>query len=314
MNSTAAPELKRCDIVFDEFAHTYTLPDGTRLSGITSILHRRLFPDKYSGVDADTLHRAAERGSNIHQRIELHDSLGISDTAAAASDPLIVFYNAERSRMGVTTIANEYLVTDGVHVASAIDIVFSDFSLCDIKSTSRLDMEYLSWQLSVYAWLFELQNPGLRVPALWALWWPDPRYGKPRMVSVPRISADECRRLIEADAADLPFVPSVAVTATAANTLAPYRDAIDAVCHFEQQIKSLQAQRDALKTGLLEAMKAAGVSSWSAPDGSLTLTRRESFTRRTVDSKRLEADYPDVFADVTRESLTRESLVISVKS
>ena len=99
----------------------------------------------------------------------------------------------------LTPLVNEYLVSDAMSYASSIDIIFDDLTLADIKTTSRLDMEYLSWQLSIYAHLFEMQNPGLKVPRLLAIWLPKPRYGRSMLVDVQRKPIEAIKVLLAWD-------------------------------------------------------------------------------------------------------------------
>lgn len=186
-------ELKQSGVVFNEVDHTYTFL-GSLLSGVTSLLHRTLFAGKYKGISAEVLAKAAAYGHNIHEQIELVDTLGVE-----SQTPAVQAYLQMKADLNLTTLANEYLVSDEQYIASSIDIVFDDLTLADIKTTSRLDMEYLSWQLSMYAYLFELQNPGLKVPRLLAIWLPKPQYGKPMIVEVPRKSNDALKVLIEWD-------------------------------------------------------------------------------------------------------------------
>lgn len=112
-------ELVKSQVVFDEMSHTYTAPDGRQLSGVTALLNRQMFERKYDGISPEVLARAAAYGSNIHERIELHDTLGFDGT----DDPVITAYEKIKKENGLVTIANEYLVSDGV-VASSIDILF----------------------------------------------------------------------------------------------------------------------------------------------------------------------------------------------
>lgn len=62
-------------VVFDEHRHLYSL-NGKPLKGITGMIGRQLFPDKYDGIPQDVLKKAAEYGSSVHSTIELCDSLG----------------------------------------------------------------------------------------------------------------------------------------------------------------------------------------------------------------------------------------------
>lgn len=186
-------KLKESSVVFNQEEHTYLL-NGNLLSGVTSLLNRQLFQKKYDTIDEAILRKAAERGSLIHETIELVDSLGVASDMAEVQAYLDI-----KAKNNLTTHCNEYLVSDNEHIASSIDIVFDDCSLADIKTTSKLDKEYVSWQLSIYAYLFELQNPTLKANKLFAIWLPRPQYGKPALVEVERISSDIIQLLIECD-------------------------------------------------------------------------------------------------------------------
>lgn len=186
-------ELVSSKVVFDELAHTYNYM-GQMLSGVTSLLHRTLFADKYTGISAEVLAKAAEYGHNIHEQIELVDSLGVE-----SDNPSVQDYVRMKQENNLTPLVNEYLVSDEMTYASSIDIVFDDLTLADVKTTSRLDMEYLSWQLSIYAHLFEMQNPGLKVPRLLAIWLPKPRYGKSMLVEIQRKPIEAIKVLLAWD-------------------------------------------------------------------------------------------------------------------
>ena len=62
-------ELIKSKVVFNEAEHKYTL-EGRELSGITRILSKHLFPDKYKNTPEARLNAAAERGSHIHKEIQ----------------------------------------------------------------------------------------------------------------------------------------------------------------------------------------------------------------------------------------------------
>ena len=140
-------ELIESRVVFDEIEHTYTL-DGKRLSGITGILHKYICPDKYTGISEETLNKAAERGHEIHSQVQMIvDGFGYANQAPEVE----AFFDTMK---GTYFIAAEYLVSDNHHFASSIDIVDSELNLYDIKTTSVLDTEYLSWQLSMLLVLY----------------------------------------------------------------------------------------------------------------------------------------------------------------
>lgn len=292
--------MNECPVVFDELLHTYTL-DGKQLSGITTLLDRQLFPDKYSGVSEVVLDRAKMRGSIVHQQIELHDELGTE-----ADTPLLIDYEKIKEQNGLKVSANEYLVSDLDHVASSIDIVFEGNILCDIKTTSQLYKDYVSWQLSIYAYLFELQNPGEKVERLVALWIPKDK--KMKLVEIERKPSEWCAELIACDKRGEQYqVPTIAESETA---LTIPTSVVQTVIDIEQELKRLQTLKKELQSGLLAEMKKANVKSFKC-DG-LSLTYKAPTTRASIDAKMLEDKYPEIYRECLKESEVKESIMIKV--
>lgn len=292
--------LNQSPVIFNELDHTYTLDDKS-LNGVTSILNRQLFADKYSGISDEILNKAAEYGKGVHESIELYDSLGIGEDEDAVKS-----YIKLCQKEGLTRLDNEYLISDNDYVASSIDVVFDDCSLADIKTTSHLDEEYVSWQLSIYAYLFEKQNPDLQANRLLAIWLPKARYGKPKVVEVSRKPVSEVIRLIEADKAGQQYVPSVASSTeiTIAN------DVVQEVIRIERELKELKDKQTELREGLLKQMQDHNIKSFKT-DG-LSLTRKLATTKTSLDSKMLQEKYPEIYNECLKTSEVKESLLIKI--
>lgn len=60
-------------VIFNQEEHTYSL-DNKILHGITGMISRQLFPNKYLGVSQSVLNKAAAHGSMVHEQIELYDA------------------------------------------------------------------------------------------------------------------------------------------------------------------------------------------------------------------------------------------------
>lgn len=292
--------LNQSPVIFNELDHTYTLDDKS-LNGVTSILNRQLFADKYSGISDEVLNKAAEYGKGVHESIELYDSLGIGEDEDAVKS-----YIKLCQKEGLTRLDNEYLISDNDYVASSIDVVFDDCSLADIKTTSHLDEEYVSWQLSIYAYLFEKQNPDLQANRLLAIWLPKARYGKPKVVEVSRKPVSEVIRLIEADKAGQQYVPSVA----ASTEITIANDVVQEVIRIERELKELKDKQTELREGLLKQMQDHNIKSFKT-DG-LSLTRKLATTKTSLDSKMLQEKYPDIYNECLKTSEVKESLLIKI--
>ena len=73
-------QLIESNVIFNQEQHTYTL-NGVLLIGITGMLKRQLFPDKYKDIPEYILNKAAEYGSMIHEVLELVDDIGIEHSS-----------------------------------------------------------------------------------------------------------------------------------------------------------------------------------------------------------------------------------------
>lgn len=281
-------ELIKSPVDFNPEAHTYTL-DGVRLQGITGMLERQLFPRKYENVPQEVLNRAAERGSFVHEVCELVDELGITHESPEAQN-----YRRMKTDLHLVHEASEYLVSDNKHFASCIDKVYrtgeNTFSLADIKTTYRLDLDYVRWQLSVYAYLFELQNPEAKAEHLFAVWL---RGEEARHVEVERIPSEVIRDLLAAEAEGRQFANPYAVQEADINLPDKYLDMEQSIIEISEQAKYWSERKKELTDGVMKEMVKAGVYSWKGE--SVSFIRKKDSIRRTFDREAFERDYPGVY-------------------
>lgn len=292
-------KLYHSPVVFNEVEHTYTLGDK-QLNGITGMLSRQLFPDKYKDIPEFVLKRAAERGTHIHQDCEFADQTGLEPETIEGKNYLSL-------RKDYTVLANEYTVSDEEYFASNIDCIWEQdgkIILADIKTTSHLDEEYLSWQLSIYAHLFELQNPDLTVSRLFGIWLRD---DIAKLVEVPRKPTEDIKKLLtcERNGETYPLPTEEENNALIA------RSAIDILIEAKQLAEHYTARYKEIEQQLLAAMVANGVKSWDAEVLKATYTPAGQTT--TFDSTRFKADHPDLYKEYQRTSQRKESIKITIR-
>lgn len=170
--ATKRIELNQCSVVFNPDDHTYYLPEKDKyLSGITGMLERQLFPDTYTGIPEAIIKQAAEYGSSVHQSIEDFDMEWTNDGTQEVVD-----YINLKSENGLVHETSEYIITDNENYASMIDKVYRvdgcTFDIGDIKTYGVMTpekREKARWQLSIYAYLFELMNPTAQVRRIFVL-------------------------------------------------------------------------------------------------------------------------------------------------
>lgn len=292
-------KLAKSDVIFDAANHTYSY-EGRQLSGITSLLHRQLFPDMYAGISQEVLQNAADRGTLVHQNCELADEGFDVDTIEAIN------YLKLKAENNLAFEQSEYLVSDNEHYASCIDKVYREddttFSLGDIKTTYSLNKEYVTWQLSIYAYLFEKQNPGAKVSSIFAIWLRDE---KAKLVRLERKSDEEVASLLSCDSQGVQYNPKSESLPILA------KEAEQMIVDIETQIKALEEQKDNLREGVMRAMVQAGLYSWKGEK--VSITRKTASTRKTFDTKRFEKEHPELYNQYVKETLTSEVLQIKIK-
>ena len=295
-------KLQESGIDFNSEEHRYFL-NGKELRGITDIIKRQIFPNLYADIPQFVLNRAAERGTMIHESIELLDS-GFEPKETTQE---LESYKRIKHDNGLKTLENEYLVTDGENFASAIDLVFTNGEknviLADIKTTSVLNKEYVRWQLSIYAYLFELQNIDLKVNKLHALWL---RGDKSEFVEVERIDTEIIKDLLQCEVEGRQFVNPLAKAD--ADVPVAIKNAEYSVYALVTQIKELNDKKKQLSEGLLKLMQENDVKSYKGEY--VTLSRKAAFAREDIDKKKLKEEYPDAYNACIKFTNIKESLQI----
>lgn len=300
-------QLIESGVVFNKEHHTYhlTTEDGGKkyLKGITSTLVKRAFPDTYKDVPEEVLRRAAVRGSAIHEKIEKYEA----DIDYSYSNELLSYLTI-KDEQKLTHIASEYIVTDGEKYASAIDHVFVDADggiiLGDVKTTYEPHYDTTALQLSIYRRFFEMQNPGLKVKAIAMIWLKDEK--SEWKVLTPW--AEECLdELFAADAEDKPFD----ITSTYGDLPAKVADVEEYLANLEREVKAKTEELKAIKDGLCELMLAKGVKKFTTSRLSLcTVTPKP---KKTFDSKRFQAEQPEVYEQYVKTSEVKPSVRLTVK-
>ena len=306
-------QLYQSPVQFHEDGHTYEL-NGEQFSGVTPII-AWLFPDTYKGIPQSILNAAAEYGSLIHEKCELADDMGIVD------DPIVQGYVDLCEAKGVKMIASEYLVSDEAYgVASSIDKLTEDGDICDIKTTSKVHIPNVTLQTSIYAWLFERQNAGMQVRNLYCIWLPKPQYEQPDFIQLQRVPSSICEQIVDLYVQKAnPIQARALLTACGfdfndgkvkADVPQGVQYLMNELVTVKKGLDELKAREDELKAAIYDAMKAEGAKSWSLDD--IEFTIKKASERVTVDTKKLQAEYADVYEKCKKVTQVKESLTYKV--
>ena len=144
-------EIRGHTVEFIEDSHIY-LCDGIILPSITQILKIK-FKSKYDGIPKEVLERASELGTRVHKAIEEFEQYNFNDVGCTE----LRNYKFLKKTYKFECLNNEVpviLFKDNEPVACGrLDLVLEEngeVGLGDIKRTSTLDKEYLTYQLNLY--------------------------------------------------------------------------------------------------------------------------------------------------------------------
>lgn len=308
MNTKNNMNLPNSEVVFDAKHHTYTLY-GKQLQGITPIISW-LFPDTYKDIPQHILDAAADYGTAVHQKCEECDSLGI------ANDDVVCAYQRIISEAGLQPVYSEYLVSDGQNIASAIDKVFADDSLGDIKTTSKIHWLNVQLQLSIYAWLYEMQT-GRKTNKLYVIWLPKPQYGKPMVKELKRIPADVCKYIVEVYLANgdresammaLSFHTDTEQEAErkVGNISSEWEGVINELITIKKQLDVLTEREKEIKKSILSTMESKGEDNWCKDV--IQISKRAASERVSIDTKAIQKDMPEVYEKYKKTTKVASSL------
>lgn len=288
-------------VQFDQEQHKYyDKRTGCELKGITSTLLRRLFPNKYKDVPQFVLQKAADKGSIVHEDIELTETLGTDPSTQEGKN-----YLQLKSENGLTFLASEHLVSDMENYASSIDLVFDVedglVDIADIKTTYKFDKESVSWQLSIYAYMLELNNPNVKVRKLYGIWLRGDIF---ELIEVARHSNGEVKALIEADAEDkdYDYSPEFPEYIT---------ENEQTLYSLAKRIHELTEEYDVVKAEMQKGMSEHGDKSFDL--GNMVVTLIAPSVRTSFDSKKFQQEHEDLYGKYLKTSKTKESLKVTLR-
>lgn len=337
-------DLKQSEVVFNEETHRYLRGDS-ELSGITGLIHAVLllgvYPDASDYVKKVQIPKAGYYGTCVHKSIQAWDELGIELTQFPDKEhptagilpsqdvsAELAYYRKVKPR-NVKTVASEFTV-DYLNFASQIDCIWCDneggIYLVDHK-TNNLDYypggaeglkEYLSWQLSCYAVMFENQT-GLKVKGLLGNW---VRKGAGELWRIERKPDELVQKLLSTDIMPdgngrfvyinqemqvyAEKVEEVKQTESDSSLVVP-SDVVTAIATLLKAEKAAKAMKEKLR----ELMEAAGVSKWECDQFTATIGKASEST--TFDSKAFQADHPDLYKQYLKKTTRKGSFTQKLK-
>lgn len=333
-------QLVQSQVKFSEHPHGYFL-QGVQLSGITTLIKAAtglgVYAEASDYVKDFLIPKAGEKGTAVHNSIEVYDKTGekITEYDLPMNGHLDVSAQLENYimlREGYDPVDNEYTVSDNLMYASNIDNVWQKKDtggiwLVDTK-TNNLDLypggedaliEYLSWQLSCYAYLFERQNPTLKVEGLLGNWF---RNDNCKQWTIARKDDDIIKQLLDCpyeltehgfvyDVGDKSrFAYAGTSVATQEQNLIP-QHVVNIIATILEEEKAAKERLEELKVRLKNAMMEHGIKSWDG--GKFTATIAKDSVTNTFDTSRFKKDHADLYEQYIKQSVRQGAFTLKLK-
>ena len=285
--------LIKSNVVFDPEYHKYHL-GHQELKGITGVIGRYLFPNKYSNVPKRILDAAKERGSAIHKACEMYNIFPV-----VYDDTLLELRNYVKllDDNGIKPLEAEYIVSNNETHATAIDMVDLNHNIYDIKTTSVLDKSYLSWQLSICAHFFELQNPGVNAGKLYAIWLKD---DKSKLIEVDRIPSEIVASLLEADSQNAEWTNPLIIDEIAIPDEESMIMLESAIVEMETRLKEYKELKKDFEENIKEYMISLNLPKLESDRIRITYVAPTQTT--TFNGEQFKADFPETYAKYIKTS------------
>ena len=255
-------------------------------------------------------------------------------------------YIRHKTNCKCKALANELTVSDNNKWASQIDNVWQyeetgGIWLVDTK-TNNIDLyplcgyfnpsyfnsgrealkEYLSWQLSIYAELFEAENPGLKVEGLACNWL---KPGRSEFWVIDRKPSELVQELLKteyffADSGPVYFHHDLSVFGIGTNPTSESKENMapifppETIDHFTKLLKDFkEAERklDEAKEHLRELMEGHSIKSYDFGPFSATIAADSMTT--SFDSKRFKTEHAKLYKQYTSQKTKKGGFTIKLK-
>lgn len=291
-------------VEFEPITHSYSCGD-ILLKGVTTLMKENGLSADYSGVSDEVLAEAAAKGTALHKLLEDYDN-----GKAVALDEETKDY----PKLGLNVLASEYLVSDNMTVATMIDkVIYVDeqtVDLADVKRTYTFHEDAVAWQLSICKFLFELQNPTIKVRNLYGIHFKDK---KCKLILVNEVKAEEVEYLLSCNEQGIPYMPTFSEDedksygSLTVGEMKALTDNLILIEELKQTQKIVEEAVSLAKEKMIQYMQDNNLTELNTKHGKFTL--KDSYTKSSIDTKALKAKHPKIAKQFTVTSTVKGSLL-----
>lgn len=299
-------------IKFDEQKHEYTL-DGKKLISVTQLMQKHGLAPSYDSVPAEVLNAKAERGTLIHKEIEAYIKKGeVGFTQELTNFAMYLMANK------VKVLESELMLYNDI-VAGTCDLILHSNGqgiIADIKTTSTLHKEAVSWQLSIYLWLYLKYDERAAVDGDYNAYWDGykgqayhfDKDGNLNVVEIPLKPYQEVEGLLECERQGKIYKRDIQ---SSLGDLTELTQVEEYISYLERQKKTAEEKAQKMRQKLLDAMEANAITQYE--NESIKITYVSPSTRTTIDTAKLKKEQPAIAEAYSKTSETKASLRITLK-
>lgn len=291
---------------FDESTHTYTDENGKKLISVTTLLRDAGISPSYDFVNEQVLKAAADRGTLIHKEIE--DYIKKGEIGFTRELQEFIRYVEDNN---LTVLASEKQVNND-NVAGTIDLIVRTNTgriiYVDLKTTSTIHTQAVSWQLSIYKDLDlnnDYENHQDYEDAFLQVW----HFDKDGNLTVKEV-LEVCKERLQ-DLYDSYINGSQFVVKVEDNDLAELYEVEKIIAYFENEKKKAEENAKLIRDKIVASMKEQGVTKFE--NDKIIISYIAPSTKETLDSAALKRDRPDIYSQYKKVSNVKESVRIKLK-
>ena len=290
-------------IFFSKEAHVYLTDDGRELIGLTGLMQKHGLGADYSGIPEKVLNKAAAEGTAIHELLQKYD-----EGEAMLHEALVDEYREAIHHVGLKHLASEFLVSDGEIVATFIDKVYATgdpalVDLADVKTTEKVHKRALAWQLGCGKYLFERQNPGIKVRKVFCISINKKTRSLNGLVPIEPVSEAEVDALLDAERQGIIYIDENATKDISEvledGEVAKCIDAFSTIAEMKAKIKEAEEAMKEVGKRILKYMEDNNLDELQAGDG--VIKRKKGSTQTRVDADKLKSKFPHIWELVKKE-------------
>lgn len=252
---------------------------------VTELLQKHGLGADYSFVDEEVLKRAADFGNREHANFENYfkGELPFENLPNLTKTGI-----KELEENHISIVGSEYRLHNEITTGQIdiIGLVRNQYCLIDIKTTSTLMTNVVSWQLSIYSYLVRkvLNIPIKRLFVLWL----NKYSGVYELKEVSIIQDSAIERLFASELNGLNYSEIIDGEIVALANQVKVQSIIEAVAGAKEYLKELEIELDLMTSGIQTEMEKYGVGSFEIGKHRVTYVRPTNTLK--IDYKKFIAD------------------------